>query len=119
MGFALWCTESIRRGLFSDCLTCSGVVAREQAMSHPKGGAKAGGDSKGGGDAGSERAKKVLPNRVADYFAIVGVNDEPTAAEAKRRFGGGNKLPIKVLDRYPKEDHKDAEFPKDLPLVST
>ncbi len=72
----------------------------------------------GGDDKEDGGRSKALPSRVADYFVVVGVNDEPTAADNKRRFGGGNnKLPIKVLDRYPKEDHRDAEFPKDLPLV--
>lgn len=60
-----------------------------------------------------------IPQRVVDYFAIVGCSSE----EHKNSGSGSDRLgvfskqfPPTVLTRFPKIDHADAEFPRDLPM---
>jgi hypothetical protein len=74
-----------------------------------------------------------LPHRVADYFLVVGgirqdVDSSNTAnapVESSESLGSGAnraKPPVKlgwtarVLDRFPRTDHHDAEMPKDLEM---
>ncbi|CAJ1355936.1 unnamed protein product [Effrenium voratum] len=49
-----------------------------------------------------------LPQNAIKYFAVVGVADDTLLPSV------GQKLPVKVLQRYPQEDHKDARLPPAL-----
>ncbi|CAE7328415.1 Dennd4b [Symbiodinium pilosum] len=47
------------------------------------------------------------PENAVRYFAVIGVHDEAALPEA-------GELPVQVLQRYPKKDHKDVRFPPAL-----
>ena len=69
-----------------------------------------------------------LPARVADYFCVLGFDetclqtqDEDKAGAArdarpKQRLTIKVSLESKVLSRYPEEDWKDTEFPRDIEM---
>lgn len=50
----------------------------------------------------------LLPQRVVDYFVLIG--------RGRDMRSSGRSFHAQVEDRYPKTDHEDAEFPKDVPL---
>ena len=57
--------------------------------------------------------EKSMPNRWLDFFCIVGLDPKAPLIEDQEGCVPMNK-PI-LLDRYPKEDHSDMEFPEHLP----
>jgi hypothetical protein len=60
-----------------------------------------------------ELQEQSLPDRWLDFFCIVGLDPEATLVKDEEEGAPKNK-PI-LLDRFPKEDHLDMEFPEHLP----
>ena len=65
-----------------------------------------------------ELQEKALPDRWLDFFCIVGLDPEATLVQEDNGDAIGSSKsknkPI-LLDRYPKEDRDDMEFPQHLP----
>mmetsp|Transcript_18314 Transcript_18314/g.42176 ORF Transcript_18314/g.42176 Transcript_18314/m.42176 type:complete len:966 (+) Transcript_18314:38-2935(+) len=65
-----------------------------------------------------ELQERLLPDRWLDFFCIVGLHPDAGLVEEENNGAtGSNKSKNKpvLLDRYPKEDRDDMEFPHHLP----